>query len=125
MGIGKKKCLDCNKPYIFSKGLCQSCWKINYMKPIRKISFKQQVRNAEYKIVRDQFIKDNPICQANINNEHTKCTKEATDVHHQIGRIGERLTDVKNFIALCRNCHVFAENSPEEAKKIGLSNNRL
>jgi hypothetical protein len=121
----KKLCLDCKKPFIFSKGLCKFCWQIKFSKPIKKVSEKQAEKNAEYKIIRDQFVKDNPICQANINNNKTKCTKETTQVHHMAGRIEYRLINIEDFLACCFNCHNYIELHVEEAKQLGFSKNRL
>ena len=125
MGMTKKKCLDCNKPYVFSKGLCKFCWKIQYGKPINKVSNKQAVKNAEYKIVRDKFVKDHPICQANINNTKTKCTIQTTQVHHMSGRIEYRLINIEDFLACCFNCHNYIELNVEEAKELVFSKYRL
>lgn len=125
MGIGKKKCLDCNKPYIFSKGLCQFCWKMKFGKPIKKVSDKQAERNDEYKIVRDEFMLEHPICQANINNSKTKCSKNSTDCHHVAGKVGNLYLDKSNFLAVCRPCHNYIEINPKEAKELGFSKNRL
>lgn len=125
MPIGKKKCLDCNKPYVFSKGLCQYCWKIKFGKPIKKVSDKQSTRNDEYKIVRDEFMLEHPICQANINNSNTRCSKNSTDCHHMAGKVGGLYLDKSNFLAVCRACHGYIELHPNEAKELGFSKNRL
>lgn len=121
----KKTCLNCNKPYIFSKGLCKYCWKIKYGKPINKISDKQKIKNIEYKVIRDKFINENPICQANINNEYTTCTKISTDNHHMRGKVGDLYLDISNFLSLCRSCHSYIETHPNESKELGFSKNRL
>lgn len=121
----KKLCLDCNKPYIFSKVLCKYCWNIKFGKPIKKVSDKQKEKNDEYKIIRDLFIKDNPICKAQINNRYSKCSNESTDIHHKRGRIGIYLTAVAYFLPVCRSCHSYIETHPDESKELGFSENRL
>lgn len=125
MGITKKKCLDCNKPYVFSKGLCKFCWKIQYGKPINKVSESKKKKDEEYKIVRDEFMLEHPICQAKINNSKTKCSINSTDCHHISGKVGDLYLDKKNFLAVCRPCHNYIEVNPKEAKELGFSKNRL
>jgi hypothetical protein len=107
---------------------CKAC-AIKTSKPIPKnkdykipqVSKSQTKRLAQYRKLRDAFMKEHPLCQAQLQG----CTKKATDLHHSKGRIGHNLTDVSTYIALCRNCHTWAENHPEEAKSLGLSQNRL
>lgn len=121
----KKLCTCCDKYPRFSKGLCKYCWNSEFAKPIKKVSDKQEEKNKEYKIIRDKFINENPICQANINNSKTRCAKISTDCHHVSGRVGDLYLDINNFLALCRNCHSYIEKHPIEAKELGFSKNRL
>ena len=86
-------------------------------KRISPISDKQAKRLAEYRKVRDKFMKENPICEV--------CGNLATDLHHAAGRVGDLLTDIRYFKALCRHHHQFIELHPLEAKRMGLSVNRL
>ena len=90
-------------------------------KPIPKVSAKQVDRLKEYKKVRDVYMKEHPICEAQLEG----CSRQATDLHHGRGRIGSLLTDVSNFHALCAHCHHAIEISPSMAKELGLSKNRL
>lgn len=78
----KKICLNCNKEkFIFGKGLCDRCYKIQ-LKPIKKISEKQKSIVSEYKIVRAEFLRLNPLCKARLED----CTVSATDVHTKAGK---------------------------------------
>ena len=90
-------------------------------KRIKPFSDKHLEKLAEYKRRRNIFLIDNPICVANVEG----CTKEATQIHHALGRIGDLLTDVKHFKAVCHNCHVIIENEPMRAKELGLSGTRF
>lgn len=84
---------------------------------LRKFSKKRQSQMNEYKKIRVEFLKANPNCAV--------CNCEATDVHHVKGRIGDLLTDIHHFLAVCRICHVRIENNPEWAKEKGYSKSRL
>lgn len=130
---------NCNNPR-FSGGLCvyhkkasnPSKYQIHIKTPVKgdnvskpripKQSAKLKARLVEYKLVRDQYMIAHPVCEANIEGV---CTYEATDNHHRKGKIGELLCDVRYFLAVCRSCHNFIENSPTLAKKMGLSLDRL
>lgn len=90
-------------------------------KPIPKVSKKQIERYKEYRIVRDEFMKLHPTCQARLSG----CTVKATDLHHSRGKIGDLLTDKRHFKALCRSCHRFIEENPKFSKENGYSENRI
>jgi len=119
--------------------LCKSCWlKISSSKqlkskndtPTRKpikssayriksVSDKKLIELKEYRVVRDGYLSANKIC------EHPECKNLSEDLHHAKGRVGSLLTDVRYFKALCRRCHRWVEDNPDEAKAIGLSLSRL
>ena len=90
-------------------------------KRINTFSPKHLEKLGEYKRRRNIFMADNPICMANIEG----CTREATECHHALGRVGDLLTDVRYFKAVCHSCHVWIENHPAEAKEKGLSGTRF
>lgn len=92
-------------------------WKPKDRKPIKPRSDKRAKQEREYLKLRDEHLKKFPKCLL--------CEATATEVHHPEGRIGHRLTDSKNFKGLCHDHHVWAEMNPEDAKKIGISFNRL
>lgn len=89
------------------------------MKPIKKISRKQSARLKKYSVIRAEFLKENQSCQC------IGCINWATEVHHKIGKIGERLFTKKYFMAVCRHCHKKIEESPLWAKANGYSLDRL
>lgn len=74
-----------------------------------------------YSTKRMLFLIANPVCQAKL----VGCTGVASDVHHTAGRVGDNYLNMSKWKALCRNCHTWVENNPEEAKELGLSENRL
>jgi hypothetical protein len=124
---------------VFSKGLCKNHWRSSEfkksftnknsnkiyseysIKKIKLVSPKQKVRLAEYKKVRSEYLAEHPACEAKV-----KCGGAAADqIHHKAGRIGTRLTDKANFLAVCPECHIWIEAFPALAKKAGFSKSRL
>lgn len=85
---------------------------------IRKLSPKRAKQNREYRQKAALYLSVHPVCEACKQNE-------ATQIHHKKGRIGELLTDMKYFLAVCESCHRFIELHPVQAKKYGFSLSRL
>ena len=83
------------------------------------MSDKQAERLKEYRIVRDEYLKQNPNC------EFPECPNRSQDLHHGAGRVGDLLTNTKYFVALCRLHHQWVEEHSKEAKELGLSFSRL
>lgn len=118
----KKPCLDCGEEkIIFGKNLCQNCYRINNYKPIKKVSDNQKKVIEAYSSLRKVFMKKNPICQAKV-----KCNgNPSTDVHHKAGKATKLLyLDQGKWLAVCRECHNYIEEHPEEAKEKGFSLSR-
>jgi len=130
---------------VFSKGLCQTHWRQQYGKPIKKsktlkqtdedpakpfkvyrtaeikkVSTRQQKLLAEYSILHKQFMANHPECEAKAEG----CDGKATQVHHKKGR-GEYLNRTETWLAVCFNCHRMIEENPEWAKQKGFSLSRL
>jgi ribosomal protein L40E len=62
--------------------------------------------------IRVKYLNDHKICQV--------CSaKNSTEIHHTAGRRGEALTEVSNFLAVCRECHVKIEMNREWAYEKG------
>lgn len=76
--------------------------------------------NAAYSVLREQFLKNHPYCQAHIPG----CNIKATDIHHKKGRVGKLFLDDSEFLAVCRMCHTWIENNPAEAKLLDFSKSR-
>lgn len=116
---------------LYAKGLCHSCyWREMRAKskpierkpierkrtnPIRVISKKRATQMAEYRRLRDEFMKSNPICQARIS---IVCTHIATDLHHKAPR-AFNLCNVNIFMAVCRNCHNHIHSNSDWAYENG------
>ena len=126
MTLKSKKCSEpnCNYP-IWARKKCK--YHDNIANPktttkkskLKPVSDKLKVQRIEYKTKRDTFIQQNPVCQ------FPNCTQKATELHHAKGRIGKNLTDESTFRALCHDHHAYIELNPIQAKKLGLSLNRL
>ena len=86
---------------------------------IKPISDKQASKLAEYRVVRDAYLKANPVCQ------FKGCTSRDVCVHHAKGRVGDLLSDNRYFRSLCDHHHKLIELKPTLAKELGLSLNRL
>jgi hypothetical protein len=127
----KKKICKCCKTeqYLFAKGMCEPCYYVEFPKkplkrtPIQqkpytipKVSDSQKKRNAQYILLRDEYLKTHSICECCNQNK-------SSEIHHKGGRIGQNL--FINFLAVCRPCHQWIELHPEEAKDQGYSITRL
>lgn len=111
-----------------SKRYCKQCWnsqefkgnsstkKPTARKPLAARSSKIVKLNAAYMILRDQYMKHHPNCEAHLPG----CTITASDIHHTHGRVGELYLDDTKFKAVCRNCHTVIHENPKLAKDLGL-----
>lgn len=131
------RCLneDCRakfKQKFFGQQYCsKECYKPNLkLKPIKKVSKKQSVRNLQYRVQRIEFLskKENSICPVT--------GQKATQVHHMKGRKGYAdewardnkiwlLNDVRFFLGVSADGHKEIEENPEWAKEMGYSLNRI
>jgi hypothetical protein len=81
--------------------LCQYHYKKS-KKPKTKIkpfSDKRLESLKNYRIKRDRYLTDNPICEVK------GCNNATTNLHHKAGRIGSLLSDERYFMACCSECH--------------------
>ena len=67
---------------------------------------------AEYRPLRDKYMKEHPNCEV------VGCNSLSQDLHHSARR-GKNLCNVDTFIAVCRGCHIYIEDNPIESKKLG------
>jgi hypothetical protein len=86
---------------------------------IKSMSYKQYERLKKYRVLRDEFFVNNPICM------FPNCNSKEIQLHHSRGRIGALLTDVRYFKSLCNAHHSLCELNPLEAQNLGLSYKRL
>ena len=87
---------------------------------MRQKSKKMQKLDAKYSQLRRVFLTDYPMCQAAL----PKCTHKSTDVHHKKGR-GKYHLVVDTWLPVCRSCHQWIEENPQEAIELGYSVSRL
>lgn len=100
---------------------CKECWyEIKPPEKIRQISKKMQKAGDVYSKKRVAFLALHQFCQAKL----PCCTGRSTDVHHKRGR-GKWYLVMSTWLAVCRQCHQWIEEHPEEAKELGLSESRL
>lgn len=88
---------------------------------IKPVSNKRQKELRTYSTLRKQYLQDHEDCQAQLD----QCSQTATDIHHKAGRIGDKLNDTSDWLAVCRPCHNWIEEHPKEAKELSLSKSRL
>lgn len=94
--------------------------KIKVPKPIAPRSEKMQDEMEKYKPAMIKFLKDNPKCQAGLEG----CKKVSECVHHKAGRVGEKLHDQKDWLAVCLPCHATIHVNDLMAKEKKLSKSR-
>ncbi len=90
-------------------------------KPIPKVSDKRKKENAIYAGLRNEYLKANPNCKANLSG----CQKTATDIHHTyFGKDRKaNFLNVKTWLGVCRCCHSQIHNMPTiELLRLSLRN---
>jgi hypothetical protein len=137
MKIKKKLCYSCDTEQVIWKNhkgnkYCKICWfkikaednfKSNYYRKYKKPqakSVKMQEKDRAYTIIRKSFLSENPVCNAGLPG----CTVQATEVHHKKGR-GKYHLVVDTWLPVCRSCHQWIEENPQEAIELGYSISRL
>ena len=128
-----KKCAACaqDKHIWKSDGkdkYCKECWykrqpPKGMPKPTKRpnpISAKMKTTIDEYSRLRMLYLTATPKCQAKLIG----CGGYATDIHHKAGRVENHLK-ISTWMAVCRSCHRWIEENPNEAKELGYSESRL
>lgn len=129
----KKLCNNCNtEQYIWKNDggnrYCKSCWykskeqdsKPLNKKPINPKSKKMVILDQAYTKLRKIFLERKPMCEAAL----PCCSGSSTDVHHKKGR-GKYHLVVETWLSVCRQCHVYIEEHPDEAIELGFSEKRI
>ncbi len=98
---GKEKTSKTKGSTLSSKG------KVSKIQPL---SDKMRRKLAEYRKVRDQYLKDNPNCEI--------CGNIPVELHHKKPR-AYYLCDVSVFMSVCRRCHNKIENFDGWARENG------
>ena len=103
--------------YLFSKGMCKSCWAKLHKKPMKHISKSYASILDEYRPKRKAFIENRQMCELKLKG----CTHFATCVHHKKGKHSKKLyLDEKFWMASCINCNRVVEEIGEKAYELGL-----
>lgn len=95
---------------------------------IPKMSKAYKKKLDAYSPIAKKFKEENPFCEARLDG----CGFHTDDVHHKMGKVGyadqEALSknitlmiDVRYFLPVCRGCHNYIEDHPEESYKKGFS----
>jgi len=113
---GLRFCKYCWAVYQVENDFPKQLKKTAYIKPI---SDKRQEELKIYRKKRDQYFKENPVC------EFPGCSSVEITLHHRAGRTGSLFIDERYFCSLCMTHHRWVEENPNEAKKLGLSLSRL
>ena len=131
-----KECSVCHHPVYLWKAnpkLCKTCWlkikpskqrsqdELNSIpekqnkssKPIKNLSDKKLIELKEYRIVRDRYLKENPVC------EFEGCSSREVELHHKKPR-AYHLCDISVFMSVCRRHHTWIHDNDKEAREIGL-----
>lgn len=87
---------------------------------MKKISSKLAKENNAYSKQRKSFLEEHPMCQAKLH----RCTLKSSEVHHKKGR-GKYFLDESTWLSVCRNCHDYIENNPEDALELGFTITRI
>lgn len=78
--------------------------------PITPVSKARNERLKEYYKLREIFLLDK-VCPVT--------GKKATEVHHTNGRENSRLTDIRYWLAVSREGHLWIHANPKEAREAG------
>jgi len=89
-------------------------------KPLRKVSSARRIAQKVYSEKRRLFLIEHPDCQAHALIWPGEAVPLATDVHHCAGRTGKNYLDVSTWLALCRSCHEWTHQHPNQARALGL-----
>ena len=136
MILKTKICSNCNKECFLWKSkpynYCKECWAKykasestsspkptnlpqkdkSVLKRIKSVSDKKLVELAEYRVVRDQYLKDHPIC------EFYTCDCREIELHHKKSR-KYYLCDASIFMSVCREHHNWIHENDAEARELG------
>lgn len=81
-------------------------------KRLAHVSMKRKLESKDYNVLKDHFLKSNPICQCE------DCLNPSTDIHHKARR-GKFYLRTDTWMAVCRSCHDKIELNGIWAKIMG------
>lgn len=95
---------------------------------VNKISKKYSEGLKLYKKARQEYLELHRCCEAKLTGclaPTIVCDIKLLQIHHKIGRQGEKLYDSKYFMTVCQSCHNYLTENPEFAIENGFSISRL
>lgn len=119
MIVAKKKlCSVCGEYKILWKSFPPTCNSCKSKSPIKKISDKHKKTLKEYKVIKEEFLKNYTTCQVKLSPD---CTYDkGVYIHHISGKSSKELyLDKNNFIACCNPCNDYLEKFSKEAYEKG------
>lgn len=118
-----KQCLakGCNYD-VFSNKYCkfhqwmrpdkmEKAYKPKKRKKIKVISDSMRAKYAKYRPLRDKYMVEHPDCEI--------CGNRSQDLHHKAGRVGDLMSNIDYFMAVCRKHHNWIHENPKEAREKG------
>ena len=103
--------------YLFSKGMCKSCWAKLHKKPMKHISKSYASILDEYRPKRKAFLENRPMCELKLKG----CMRVAECIHHMKSKHGKKMYLDENFwMASCIICNGTVETIGELAYELGL-----
>lgn len=100
------------------KNIMQQTANKRAIKPIKQISDKRAAQNKLYRPLRAEYLLLHPICEVK------GCNFKSRDIHHKFDGADRQkyFLDVDTWMAVCRVCHNWIGENPEEAKELGYLN---
>ena len=129
----KKICTCCKKDSFIWKNhkgekYCKACWSAHThatntkptvrQKRIRPRSSKKVKEDAEYSVLRKEFLSTRPLCETRVPG---KCTRFSTDVHHTYAgsKRSEYYLKQETWMSVCRSCHTWIHENSKASKELG------
>ena len=78
---------------------------------LKPMSAKRNKDSKAYSLLRDAYLRLNPICEICI-------VDESSEIHHREGR-GRNYLNTDTWLAVCRRCHKWIHTNPSLARKQG------
>ena len=82
-------------------------------KPIRRVSKVRRTRLTRYYELRLAFLREHLWCEVG------DCKASSTQCHHKAGRLGQKLLDFDNCLAVCFTHHRAIHDNPKWARSMG------
>jgi len=88
-------------------------------KPIPNMSEKEKKRQQAYLALRKIYMAQHTKCM------FKDCQRLSEECHHIVGRVGERLLDTTEWMAVCSEHHRYIHDNDKECRELGYLKSRL